>query len=74
MVWASLGRSSSCKLLDIERCLEDIVLTSGYAEDLENAPVEVWGQRGRRQGGGADLGLQSWLSPQVDCGMNYKHQ
>ena len=40
-------------LLDTERCLEDIVLTSGYAEDLENAPVEVWGRRGRRRGGRA---------------------
>ena len=25
---------------------DDIVLTSQYAEDLENAPMEVWGRRG----------------------------
>ena len=28
--------------------LNDMVLTSGYAEDLENPLMEVWGQRGRR--------------------------
>jgi len=30
----------------------DIVLTSGYAEDLGNVRLGVWGQRGRRQGRG----------------------
>jgi len=29
----------------------DIVLTSGYAEDLENVRLGVWGQRRRRRGG-----------------------
>jgi len=29
----------------------DIVLTSGYAGDLENVRLGVWGQRGRRRGG-----------------------
>jgi len=30
----------------------DIVLTSGYAEDLENVRLGVWGRRGRRRGRG----------------------
>ena len=31
--------------------VNDIVLTYGYAKGLGNAPMEVWGQRGRWQGG-----------------------
>ena len=31
--------------------LNDIVLTYGYAKSLGNAPMEVWGRRGRRRGG-----------------------
>ena len=52
--------------------LKDIVLTFGYAKDLGNAPVEVWGWQGRRRGGRIQ-GLQSRLSLRMDCGMNYKH-
>ena len=36
--------------------LNDMVLTSGYAEDLENALMEVWGRREKWRGGGADPG------------------
>ena len=35
--------------MDTKRCLEDIVLTSGYAEDLENAPRVV--RKAARRGG-----------------------
>ena len=48
-----------------------MVLTSGYAEDLGNALVEVWGRRGRRRGGGQ---VQGRDAPCVDCGSGYKHQ
>ena len=36
--------------------LNDMVLTSGYAEDLGTALMEVWGQQGRWRAGGANPG------------------
>jgi len=35
----------------LNNIMDDMVLTSGYAEDLRNVRLRVWGQQGRRQGG-----------------------
>ena len=31
----------------LNNTLNGIVLTSGYARELENVPMEMWGQQGR---------------------------
>jgi len=46
-------RVVSCRTL--KDTLNDIILTSGDAENLENVYLDVWGQRGRRQGGRGSL-------------------
>ena len=51
--------------------LNDMVLTSVYAEGLGNALMEVWGRRGRWRRGGK---VQGRDAPRVDCGSGYKHQ
>ncbi len=50
--------------------LNDTVLTSGHAGDLDNALMEVWGAARKWRGGGADPGCykagcrRAWT---VDC-------
>ena len=67
MVGRAWARFSSCKPLDTNGGLNDIVLTVQYAENLENAPmVRAAGQQGRRRGRGPrlqenkDVGTVCW--------------
>ena len=55
----------------LNNALNDIVLTSGYAKDLDKVCMEVWGWRGRQ---GRSKVRQSRDTLCVDCGLGYKHQ
>ena len=52
--------------------LKDIELTSGYAEDLEDAPMKSGGSEEGSEGN--VQGATSRLPLRVDCGWHYKHQ
>ena len=58
--------------------LNDIVLTSCHAEDLEDASTEVWGQsgrcRGRCRGGVGVQVVRNRLAARVSCGSDHGYQ
>ena len=65
--WA---RYSNCQRLGPNDAFNDIVLTSGYAGGLGNAPMEVWGRRGKaaRRGEALQCCKASWRRAwAVDC-------